>query len=422
MAGVTIEIAVRSSQRVFRLRVVVKAPLLPASGIVTEPTIWTQATFVVPVAVAAGAIQRRTLEVRRSMAPFTLNDGVPADQREPREVMIERGRSTPGDLRVALLAPGTELSFMPIVLPVTGDAGRRQLVAEEIAGMAGVALDRRMRPSQRILGVPVVIEANRVPFFFAVAAFAPGSVASRMDILNPVTAGARRANPLVTFSAVARRTGDGTVCLVERKSGRVMVEGFDLAPNRFAVALVARLSQSSLVRIIFLVAIEAARRSVAELCRLWMATSARNGDVRVPQRKIRECVIEGFSVKPNDISVAPHVIAVTMVAILFPGIRPASMKSLARRAIPGNFLVARQTQLCLRSAREGFVTFSAIVLQLGVPLHHRTRKHELLKQILRAPPRRQHTHENACNRRHAYKSSGQPRPPKRTQKKCAAKT
>lgn len=95
MAGVAIEIAVSASQRVFRLRIVVKAPLFPADGIVTEPTIWAQTTFVVPVAVATSAIQRRTPEIRRSMATFACNDSVPPDQREPREVMIERGRSTP---------------------------------------------------------------------------------------------------------------------------------------------------------------------------------------------------------------------------------------------------------------------------------------------------------------------------------------
>ena len=229
---------------------------------------------------------------------------------------------------MALLAPGTELSLVPVVLPMTGNAGRRQLVAVKVSAMAGVALHRRMRASQRIPRVSVVIEANRVPFSFAVTAFAPGSVASIVDILNPVTAHARGAYPLVMLSAVARGTGDGSVRLAEREFRRVMVEGFNFVPLCLTVTLFACFAEAPLVRLTVLVAIDAARGSVAEFYRLRMAVAAWNGDVGIPQSEVRECVIEGFSVKLYDISVPPHVIAVTMVAILLRSVRPASMKSL----------------------------------------------------------------------------------------------
>lgn len=129
MAGVAIQAPVRAGQRVFCLGVVVIAPSLPAKGIVTEPAIRPQATFVMRVAVATRTIQRRVLELGRPMTAFATYRGMTSDQGKPGEVVIERARLAPGDLRVALLALGAELSLVPVILAVTGDAGGRQLVA-----------------------------------------------------------------------------------------------------------------------------------------------------------------------------------------------------------------------------------------------------------------------------------------------------
>ncbi len=119
MTGVAIQTAVRAGQRVFRLGVVVITPPLPAIGIVTEPAIRSQATFVMRIAVATRTIQRRILELRRPMTAFATYRRMTSNQRKPGEVVIERTRLAPGDLRVALLAPGAELTLVPIVLPVT---------------------------------------------------------------------------------------------------------------------------------------------------------------------------------------------------------------------------------------------------------------------------------------------------------------
>src|SRR5579863_6560065 len=148
----------RTRQWIFCLGVVVEAPLLPTNGIVAKPAIRTQSTFVMPVAVTSGAIQRRILELRRSMTPFTRHGGVLSNQRETRQVVIKGSRSPPRCFGMALLAFGAELSFMPVVLAVAGDAGGHELVAIEVACMAIVAFDRRMRALQRVLRVLVVIE------------------------------------------------------------------------------------------------------------------------------------------------------------------------------------------------------------------------------------------------------------------------
>ena len=64
MAGLAIEIAMGSGERVPRLRVVIVAPTLPAIRVVTDPTVRPQAAFMMLVAVAGVAIQRRALELQ----------------------------------------------------------------------------------------------------------------------------------------------------------------------------------------------------------------------------------------------------------------------------------------------------------------------------------------------------------------------
>jgi len=202
----TIEIAVCARQRIVGPAVVVKAPLVPAVGIVAKPAIGAQASLVMLVAVAARAVQRGALELRRSMAPFAGNGRVPTNQRKPRDIVIKRGRSAPGDLAVTLLAFGAELALVPVVLAVTGNARRRQFVAIEVTRMTRVALDLRMAALQRISCIPVMIETDQTPFVFAVTARALGAVAPGMDILNQVTVHALRGNALVSLAAMAGET------------------------------------------------------------------------------------------------------------------------------------------------------------------------------------------------------------------------
>lgn len=97
------------------------------------------------IPVAGDALQRRILVRCRSVALFARHDRMAPDQRQSREVVIERGGSAPIGLSVTLLAGSAQLSPVLIVLSVAGDACRRQLVVIEIAGVAGIALNLRMR-------------------------------------------------------------------------------------------------------------------------------------------------------------------------------------------------------------------------------------------------------------------------------------
>jgi len=182
------------------------------------------------VRVTGRASQRRAFEQRSAMAFLAGNDGVAPDQGESRDVMIEGRCSAPAGLAVTLLTAASELAFVRVILSVTGHAGRRQLIAIEIARVAAIALDLRMRGSQWKLRRLVMVEADRAPLALVVAAIALAAVSPGVDILNLVASRTRGADALVTFVNMARGAGDGTMRAFQPELGPVVVERLDAMP------------------------------------------------------------------------------------------------------------------------------------------------------------------------------------------------
>ncbi len=87
------------------------------------------------------------------MAFFAGHDGVLSEQREAREIVIVGHLFAPGGLVMALLAVHPELAFVRVVFLVAGNAGCSKLVAVEIASMAALAFDTRMRAVKRKFAV-----------------------------------------------------------------------------------------------------------------------------------------------------------------------------------------------------------------------------------------------------------------------------
>jgi hypothetical protein len=210
--------------------------------------------------------------------------------------VIEGNYPSPTGLSVTSLTAAAKLALVPIIFPVTRYAGRRQLVAIEIAGMACIALDLRMPASQGIFRGLVMIEVNRAPLDLVVAGLAFGAIPCGVHILNPVAIDARGANSLIAFADMARRADDGAMCALKRELGLVVVEWFDARPGCLGMTVVARFPKATLVRIDRLVTVEAASGRVAEFYRLGMTTGTLHGFVSVMQLEIRKRVIECFAV------------------------------------------------------------------------------------------------------------------------------
>lgn len=240
----------RSVERIASLRIVIEAPTCPTVRIVAKRTIAREAALVIPVLVTTRTGAGRVLERGRAMAFLARQNGMTPDQRESGEVVIEGHFLTPARFPVALLAAAAELSFVGIVLLVTGHAARRQLVAIEIAGVTGIAFDLGVLTSQWKLGLFVVVETHRLPLGRGVAGLALGAVAAGVRVLQPMTGSTGRRQVLVALAGMTGGASDILVSAVERESGLAVIERLDATPAVLAVATIAFLPKSSLVRIL----------------------------------------------------------------------------------------------------------------------------------------------------------------------------
>jgi hypothetical protein len=384
VAGLATDIAVCAGQRVTRLRIVIEAPPCPAIRVVAERAAWPQATFMMLVAVAGRANDRRVLEQQRAMAFLARYDGVTPDQRKPGDIVIEGGYASPAGLTVTLLAPIAEPACVRILLAVTRLASRRQLVAIEIARVASVALDLRMRGSQRKFRRPVMIKVDRAPLALVVAALAFSAVSPGVDILNLVAIHASGAEVPVPFAGVTCGAGNRPMGALEREFRPIMVKRLDAEPRRLAMTFVACFPQTPFVRILGLVTIEAATGGVAEPYGLRVAAAARHCDMGVAKLEARDRVIEGLAVQLDDVGISALVIRMTMVAFLLRRLRIAPMKCPMGLPIGGNCFVAGYAKPRLRPWRKRLVTVAALLLELGMSGHERSGHDELLEQVLRS--------------------------------------
>jgi hypothetical protein len=382
VAGLAIDTAVRAGQRVTRLRVVIETPTCPTIRVVAERAVRPQAALMMLVAVAGRANERCVFEQQRAMAFLARHDGVTPDQGKSADVVIEGRYAPPAGFSVTLLAPTAEPALVRVLLAVTRHASRRQPVAIEIACVARIALDLRMRCSQWKFRRLVVIKVNRAPPALVVAAFALSAVPPAVDILNLMAIHASGADVLVPFAGVTRGAGNRPMCSLEREFRPIVVKWLDAEPCRLGMTFVARLPQASFMGIIGLVTVEAASGGVAEPCRLGVAVAAWHSDVCVAKREVRTRVIERLAVQLDDVGISSLVIRMTMVAFLLRRLGIAPMKRAAGLAIGGNFFVAGRAESRLRPWRKRLVTVAAFLLELGMSGHERPGHDELFEQVL----------------------------------------
>lgn len=93
----------------------------------------------------------------------------------------------PVRLRMTALAPSAQSPLVHIVLTVTPDALGRKFPRVQGRLMACIAFDRRMRFSQREVGVAFVVEAHPFPFRLRVTALAFFPVRALVHVIVPMT-------------------------------------------------------------------------------------------------------------------------------------------------------------------------------------------------------------------------------------------
>ena len=249
------------------------------------------------------------------MASFAGNYGMQSDQWKAGQIMVEGDFLTPARFLVALPAIAAQLAMVSIVLAVAGDTRHGQLVAIEVARVAALAGDRRVTAAQRKPGRLVVVEVDRRPLCRRMARLAAIAVPSPMLVLLAVAGDAGSRQTLVALADMAFRTGDIAVRAQQGEPRLGVIVGLDLTPGFLPVTALARRAESSLVRVIALVAVEAASSRFAVLLALRMTAVAADPLVRPRQHEICERMIERLAIELDDIERASLVIRVTGPAV-----------------------------------------------------------------------------------------------------------
>jgi hypothetical protein len=188
MASFARQLPVAAVQLKRCLRVVVEPPTLPAVRVVTQLAAQAQPPQVnVIVGVARHAIARRVLEPGRGVALLTGSDGVDAQQRKSRDVVLEEDIVRPCDLVVTLAAVRPLLSRVDVIVLMARATRGFQLELGYWTCVTAFALHIGMRSAQRKLSHHVVFESLVCPGSLAVTLLTGLPVASAVHIVCAVT-------------------------------------------------------------------------------------------------------------------------------------------------------------------------------------------------------------------------------------------
>jgi hypothetical protein len=283
VAGMTRQRTVCAGQGVADLLVVVKPPARPA--------------------------------VHNPMAGLAGDGGVQADEGKPRQVVVKGRRLAPARLLVAGPAGRPKLALVGMILVVAGGAVGRRAVVPGVAAVAAFTGELGMAAAQGEPRRLVVIEAYGSPFCRGVAGLAGAAIATRVFVLQAVTAAAGGGQALVALAGVALAIGDLLVGADQREPRLAVIEGFHAPPGLLAVTGFALLAQPAFAGVDRPVAVEAAPGRLAVFRVLYMAGVAACAFVRPCQGEIGKSVVEGFAIELNDVEGAPLVFAVTGLAL-----------------------------------------------------------------------------------------------------------
>lgn len=213
-----------------------------------------------------------------------------------------------------------------------------------------------------------MIELHGMPTAGEVAVVAFLAVLALVGIIVAMALNASLSNALVALGHVAACTGHTDVLPLQDKVGfRVIEEKF--GPTGFLVAYLATFAQFTAVWFIVLVAVDAARRGLAEFLIGLVARCAIHLRVTIAQREIRLVVVEGTLIQQDYVRLASLVVCVADLAVAFTDIRRAAVISLLLLQIRSHFLVAVDAQIVLRCLVEGRMALLALRLILGMTLY-----------------------------------------------------
>jgi hypothetical protein len=213
---------------------------------------------------------------------------------------------------------------------------------------------------------PLVVKTHHIPLRFGVAVFTAFAKPPLVHIISLMTITAY-AGWLVMkcCTLVAGTTGHWPVTATQGKTRtRVIERAFFPSGGRVTVATVY--AELSLVHVVLAVARNAGFWCLTILLASPVAGFTFDLGMQPQQYVISQRVIKRRLFECDNVGSSPLVLGVAIIARSFP-LEP-TVVSTASRHIGGDVLVAIQTQLGLFAFFEGNVTFSAIALNVRMPL------------------------------------------------------
>lgn len=253
MAGRADQAAVTPGEREAGRVVMIEIPRFPRGGNMALLA-WrgcSQRAGVAFVLVACGTGQALRGKILAGMATGALERGMLAQQRETGEIVVETNASLPAFAGVAALAIPTQLAAVRIILGMARSALRNELDLVRRVNMAGFAPHLRVFSQQWKSRHRGMIEADRFPRLFGVAALAILSVPPFVRIILGM-AGVAGDGGLGDLGRllVAACAGCRAVGPFQGEAGHSIMIEADLLPRPWAMAIGAIGAVGALVRII----------------------------------------------------------------------------------------------------------------------------------------------------------------------------
>lgn len=254
-----------------------------------------------------------------------------------------------------------------IIITMARDTLGSELTVKRSVLVAGIAGNIAMFSGQRVIGVPVVIEADAFPAFLVMTVGTLRSVTPGMNIVETVTC--ITCSGLVLILLVSMTTVAGHLCMLamQGKIRLVMIKTLTL-PALFSMAVTALLAEITPVDVICLVAGRTTLFRHAVFFTLHVTCDAIRSRMRTLQRVVRQVMIERLPAELDNDRIATRVVFMTTLA-LPADLLAASVKTLVFLYIPVYILMAIQAKPVLATLAERAMAATAFALVLRVPLN-----------------------------------------------------
>ena len=368
VAGRALCLGVFAEQREPRKVVIEKYPFGPCRLAMTVGTCGTLGSLVrIVFGVAVVALHgKRNLEDGLDVTELALEFPVrPAQHIVGIRIVIENA-ACPVVSAVAGLAGFAEVTFVIVILEVTGNAGRLQLVGEWILAVTIVASNFRVPSGQQKVRVSCVIEGRIEPVggLMAVAALGAAAAIMRVVIGMTVVAGCGRLQECLIFVTV--QTCRCQVFAEQWVAGAAVIE-FDIEPAAWRMTVGTLGAHGFAVNVVLFVTRKTRRRRIPVLVFSLVTVRTLRLHVLPVQREIGQRVVKIGLVETNNVRVATFMVRVAVSAFSCACISGQTVKPALCVKIAGNVFMAVKAKLTLFTAFKFLVAVAAFRLEVRVP-------------------------------------------------------